>query len=161
MQKPQVWELSRLCLETSKKLYVHEFGFWTLFFSSEWFSPGPIVEDDFYGKNWHLRMPHEQRLTAQIVALTLCYDHFPPSPCFVHGVDATPSEPVGRRPTVCMLILRWGVCAIAQQSSGSVLLYPILHVYRKDGTRVSSQHRGFVVYKRVGSRQILTVTTIV
>ncbi len=29
MQKPQVWELSRLCPETSKKLYVHEFGFWT------------------------------------------------------------------------------------------------------------------------------------
>jgi hypothetical protein len=28
-QKPQVWELKRLCPETSKKLYVHEFGFWT------------------------------------------------------------------------------------------------------------------------------------
>ncbi len=27
-QKHQVWELSRLCLETSTKLYVHEFGFW-------------------------------------------------------------------------------------------------------------------------------------
>jgi hypothetical protein len=28
LQKPQVWELSRLCPETSIKLYVHEFGFW-------------------------------------------------------------------------------------------------------------------------------------
>ena len=27
MQNPQVWELSRLCPETSTKLYVHEFGF--------------------------------------------------------------------------------------------------------------------------------------
>ncbi len=26
IQKPQVWELSRLCPETSMKLYVHEFG---------------------------------------------------------------------------------------------------------------------------------------
>ncbi len=26
-KKPQVWELSRLCPETSTKLYVHEFGF--------------------------------------------------------------------------------------------------------------------------------------
>jgi hypothetical protein len=26
-RKPQVWELSRLCPETSTKLYVHEFGF--------------------------------------------------------------------------------------------------------------------------------------
>jgi hypothetical protein len=26
--EPQVWGLSRLCPETSKKLYVHEFGFW-------------------------------------------------------------------------------------------------------------------------------------
>ncbi len=31
IQKPQVWELSRLCPETSAKLYVHEFGFWDLF----------------------------------------------------------------------------------------------------------------------------------
>jgi hypothetical protein len=30
IQKPQVWELSRLCPETSKKLYVHEFGFLSL-----------------------------------------------------------------------------------------------------------------------------------
>ncbi len=28
-KKPQVGELSRLCPETSTKLYVHEFGFWT------------------------------------------------------------------------------------------------------------------------------------
>jgi hypothetical protein len=28
-QKPQVWELSRLCPEISTKLYVHEFCFWT------------------------------------------------------------------------------------------------------------------------------------
>ncbi len=28
IQKPQVWELSRLCPETSTKLYVHELGFW-------------------------------------------------------------------------------------------------------------------------------------
>ncbi len=28
IQKPQVWELSRLCQETSTKLYVHELGFW-------------------------------------------------------------------------------------------------------------------------------------
>ncbi len=28
IQKPQVWDLSRLCPETSTKLYVHEFGFW-------------------------------------------------------------------------------------------------------------------------------------
>jgi hypothetical protein len=27
MRKPQVWELSRLCPETSTKLYVHELGF--------------------------------------------------------------------------------------------------------------------------------------
>jgi hypothetical protein len=27
IQKPQVWELSRLCPKTSKKSYVHEFGF--------------------------------------------------------------------------------------------------------------------------------------
>jgi hypothetical protein len=27
IHKPQVWELSRLCPETSTKLYVHEFGF--------------------------------------------------------------------------------------------------------------------------------------
>ncbi len=27
VRKPQVWELSRLCPETSTKLYVHEFGF--------------------------------------------------------------------------------------------------------------------------------------
>ncbi len=27
IQKPLVWEFSRLCLETSTKLYVHEFGF--------------------------------------------------------------------------------------------------------------------------------------
>jgi hypothetical protein len=27
VQKPQVWELSGLCPETSKKLYIHEFGF--------------------------------------------------------------------------------------------------------------------------------------
>jgi hypothetical protein len=27
IQKAQVWELSRLCPETSKKFYVHEFGF--------------------------------------------------------------------------------------------------------------------------------------
>ncbi len=27
IQKPQAWELSRLCPETSTKLYVHEFGF--------------------------------------------------------------------------------------------------------------------------------------
>jgi hypothetical protein len=27
--KPQVWELSRLCPETSTKLYVHQLGFWT------------------------------------------------------------------------------------------------------------------------------------
>ncbi len=27
IKKPQVWELSRLCPETSTKLYVHEFGF--------------------------------------------------------------------------------------------------------------------------------------
>ncbi len=30
IRKPQVWELSRLCQETSTKLYVHEFGFWIL-----------------------------------------------------------------------------------------------------------------------------------
>ncbi len=30
IQKPQVWELWRFCSETSKKLYVHEFGFWRL-----------------------------------------------------------------------------------------------------------------------------------
>ncbi len=29
IQNPQVWELSRLCPETSTKLYVHEFGFCT------------------------------------------------------------------------------------------------------------------------------------
>ncbi len=29
IQKHQVWKLSRLCPETSTKLYVHEFGFWT------------------------------------------------------------------------------------------------------------------------------------
>jgi hypothetical protein len=29
IQKPQVWELSRLCPETSTKLLVQEFGFWT------------------------------------------------------------------------------------------------------------------------------------
>ncbi len=29
IQKPQVWELLRLCTETSTKLYVHEFGFST------------------------------------------------------------------------------------------------------------------------------------
>jgi hypothetical protein len=28
IQKPQVWELSTLCPETSMKLHVHEFGFW-------------------------------------------------------------------------------------------------------------------------------------
>jgi hypothetical protein len=28
-QKPQGWELSSSCIETSTKLYVHEFGFWT------------------------------------------------------------------------------------------------------------------------------------
>ncbi len=28
-QKPHVWELSRLCPETSMNLYVHEFGFWS------------------------------------------------------------------------------------------------------------------------------------
>ncbi len=28
IQKPQVWELSRLWPETSIKFYVHEFGFW-------------------------------------------------------------------------------------------------------------------------------------
>ncbi len=27
--KDQVWELSKLCPETSMKLYVHEYGFWT------------------------------------------------------------------------------------------------------------------------------------
>ncbi len=27
IRKPQVWELSRLCPETSTILYVHEFGF--------------------------------------------------------------------------------------------------------------------------------------
>jgi len=27
MRKLQIWELSRLCPETSTKLYVHEFGF--------------------------------------------------------------------------------------------------------------------------------------
>ncbi len=27
IRKPQVWELSRLCPETSTKLYIHEFGF--------------------------------------------------------------------------------------------------------------------------------------
>jgi hypothetical protein len=27
VRKPQVWELTRLCPETSTKLYVHEFGF--------------------------------------------------------------------------------------------------------------------------------------
>ncbi len=31
LQKPQFWELSRLCQETSTKLYVHELGFWTAF----------------------------------------------------------------------------------------------------------------------------------
>ncbi len=30
IQKPQVWELSRLCPETSTKFYVHEFGFCTV-----------------------------------------------------------------------------------------------------------------------------------
>ncbi len=30
IKKPQVWELSRLCQETSTKFYVHEFGFWTV-----------------------------------------------------------------------------------------------------------------------------------
>ncbi len=30
IQKPQVWELSRLCPETSTKLYIHEFGFCTI-----------------------------------------------------------------------------------------------------------------------------------
>ncbi len=30
IQKPQVWELSRLCPETSTKLCVHEFSFWSL-----------------------------------------------------------------------------------------------------------------------------------
>jgi hypothetical protein len=29
IRKSQVWELSRLCPETSKKLYVHEFGSWS------------------------------------------------------------------------------------------------------------------------------------
>jgi hypothetical protein len=29
IQKPQVWELSRLFPETSVKLYVHDFGFWS------------------------------------------------------------------------------------------------------------------------------------
>ncbi len=29
IQKPRVWELSRLCPDTSTKLYVHEFGLWT------------------------------------------------------------------------------------------------------------------------------------
>jgi hypothetical protein len=28
IRKPQVWELSRLCPETSRKLYIHKFGFW-------------------------------------------------------------------------------------------------------------------------------------
>ncbi len=28
IQKPQVWELSRLCPETLEKLYVHELSFW-------------------------------------------------------------------------------------------------------------------------------------
>jgi hypothetical protein len=31
--------LGQLFLKTSTKLYVHEFGFWTLFFPSDWFSP--------------------------------------------------------------------------------------------------------------------------
>ncbi len=31
IQKPQVWELSRLCHESSIKLNVHEFGFWSIF----------------------------------------------------------------------------------------------------------------------------------
>jgi hypothetical protein len=29
IQKPQVWERSRLCPETSPKFYVNEFGFWS------------------------------------------------------------------------------------------------------------------------------------
>ncbi len=32
METSQVWELSRLCTETSKKLYVHEFGFRPVWF---------------------------------------------------------------------------------------------------------------------------------
>ncbi len=31
IQKPQVWELSRLCSETQRTLYVHEFGFTIVF----------------------------------------------------------------------------------------------------------------------------------
>ncbi len=30
IQKPQVWEISILCKETSSKLYFHEFGFWRM-----------------------------------------------------------------------------------------------------------------------------------
>jgi hypothetical protein len=30
IQKSHVWELSRLCPETLTKLYIHEFGFWTM-----------------------------------------------------------------------------------------------------------------------------------
>ncbi len=34
IRKPQVWELPRLCPETSTTLHVHEFGFWS--HSSKW-----------------------------------------------------------------------------------------------------------------------------
>ncbi len=46
IQKPQVWELSRLCPETSMKLYVHEFGFWYHMWIIFLFQQAHVLFDD-------------------------------------------------------------------------------------------------------------------
>ncbi len=45
MRKPQVWELSRLCPETSTKLYVRESAFWVQ-------SPTPPTQLNIRGGRW-------------------------------------------------------------------------------------------------------------
>ncbi len=68
IREPQVWELSRLCSETSTKLCIHEFGFWTEVRDSGW-GNSPLVDDGFctcfflvycgrmvpWGRSWPVR----------------------------------------------------------------------------------------------------------
>ncbi len=75
IRKPQVWELSRLCSETSTKFYVHEFGFckcwyWHIDELCYLFTETVIVNIDFAlaGKLWQT-IPYKKPGTLVILCI--------------------------------------------------------------------------------------------
>ncbi len=70
-RKPQFWELSKLCPETSTKLFVHKFGFWKdIEFAQS------TVEQDFVPERGHPPLPSSflfrgQRSRRSMVSLHL------------------------------------------------------------------------------------------